>query len=127
MTELTERALPTILVFVSTGCGPCLTLLPSLGHWQDALSSSVTLVTIFEGARDEIERLSAENELNQVVAQKERETVELYGLRATPSAVLIGDDGAIAAAPAEGVPAIEALIRTAAAESRPFELVVERS
>lgn len=127
LTELTERALPTILVFVSTSCGPCLTLLPSLGHWQDALSSSVTLATIFEGARDEIERLSAENDLNQVVAQKERETFELYGLRATPSAVLIADDGAIAAAPAEGVPAIEALIRTAAAESRPFELVVERS
>jgi thiol-disulfide isomerase/thioredoxin/uncharacterized membrane protein YphA (DoxX/SURF4 family) len=127
LTKLSERARPTVLVFVSTGCGPCLTLLPSLGHWQDALSSSVRLATIFEGEREEIERLSAEHELNLVMAQRERETFELYGLRATPSAVLIGDDGAIAAAPAEGVPAIEALIRTVAAESRPFELAVERA
>ena len=126
LTELSDTAPLTVLVFVSTGCGPCLTLLPSLAHWQDALSGSVTVTAIFEGARDEVERVSAEYELSPVLAQKEQEAFELYALRATPSAVLIDSDGAIAGAPAEGVTAIEALIRTAAAESRPFELALER-
>ena len=126
LTELSEPAQPTVLVFVSTGCGPCLTLLPSLAHWQDALSGSVTVAAIFEGAREEVERVSAEHELSPVLAQQAQEAFELYSLRATPSAVLIGADGAIAGAPAEGVTGIEALIRTAAAESRPFELVVDR-
>jgi thiol-disulfide isomerase/thioredoxin len=127
LTELSERERPTVLVFVSTGCGPCLALLPSLAHWQDALSGSVTVATIFEGGREEVERLSAEHELSRVLAQNERETFELYALRATPSAVLIGGGGAIAGAPAEGVTAIEALVRTAAAASRPVELVVDRA
>ena len=126
MTELSETARPTVLVFVSTGCGPCMTLLPSLAHWQDALSGSVTVAAIFEGARQEVERVSAEYELSPVLAQKKQEAFELYALRATPSAVLIAGDGAIAGAPAEGVTAIEALVRTAAAASHPFELAVER-
>ena len=83
-------------------------------------------MAIFEGAREEVERVSAEYELSPVLAQKGQEAFELYALRATPSAVLIDSDGVIAGAPAEGVTAIEALIRTAAAESRPFELAVER-
>lgn len=127
LNELSQPTRPTVLVFVSTGCGPCLTLLPSLAHWQDALSGSVTVATIFDGGLEEVERLSDEHALSPVLAQDERETFELYALRATPSAVLIGGDRAIAGAPAEGVTAIEALVRTAAAEeSRPFELVVER-
>ena len=101
-------------------------MLPSLAHWQDALSGSVTVAAIFEGARQEVERVSAEYELSPVLAQKKQEAFELYALRATPSAVLIAGDGAIAGAPAEGVTAIEALVRTAAAASHPFELAVER-
>jgi thiol-disulfide isomerase/thioredoxin len=114
-------------VFVSTGCGPCLTLLPSLAHWQDALSDSVTVAVVFEGEREEVERLSGEHELSAVLAQRAQEAFELYSLRATPSGVLIDSGGVIAGAPAEGVTAIEALVRTAAADSGPFELVVERA
>jgi hypothetical protein len=100
-------------------------MLPSLGHWQDALASSMTVAAIFEGARGDVERLSAEHELSLVLAQETREVFELYRLRATPSAVLIGDDRQVAAAPAEGVTAIEALIRTAAAaESEPISVLV---
>ena len=114
-----------MLVFISTNCGPCVTMLPSLGHWQDALASSMTVAAIFEGAREDVERLSAEHELSLVLAQETRETFELYQLRATPCAVLIGDDRAVAVAPAEGVTAIEALIRTAAAQSASAQLLVQ--
>ena len=86
----------------------------------------MTVAAIFEGARQEVERVSAEHELSPVLAQTEQEAFKLYALRATPSAVLITGDGAIAGAPAEGVTAIEALVRTAAAESRPVDLFIER-
>jgi hypothetical protein len=99
-------------------------LLPSLAHWQDALSGSVTVAAIFEGAREDVERVSAEYGLSPVLGQKEQEAFGLYALQATPSAVLIDGDGAIAGAPAEGVTAIEALVRTAAAAPRPVELIV---
>jgi uncharacterized membrane protein YphA (DoxX/SURF4 family)/thiol-disulfide isomerase/thioredoxin len=124
LTEVTDRSRPTVLVFVSTSCGPCLEMLPSLARWQDSLSESVTLAAIFAGEREDVERLSEEHELSLALAQEEDETFQLYGLRATPSAVLVGSDGVIAGAPAEGVPAIEALIRTAVARPRPPELVL---
>ena len=126
LTELTERLRPSVLVFVSTACGPCLEMLPTLGRWQDSLSSSVTLAAIFSGEREEVERLCAEHELSLALAQDENEAFDLYELRATPSAVLIDVNGIVASAPAEGVPAIEALIRTGAAPEHVFELAVER-
>lgn len=126
LAELTAPARPTVLVFVSTTCGPCLTMLPTLAQWQDSLASSVTLAAIFIGERSEVGRLSDEHGLSLSFAQEANETFELYALRATPSAVLIGPDGTIAGAPAEGVSAIEALVRTAAAMARPPELVVLR-
>jgi uncharacterized membrane protein YphA (DoxX/SURF4 family) len=127
LTELISPPRPTVLVFVSTGCEPCLMMLPSLGHWQDALSGSVTLAAIFEGEREAVERLTGEHDLSVALAQIDREAFDLYSLRATPSAVLVDADGTIAGAPAEGVVAIEALIRTAAADARRIELVIERA
>jgi hypothetical protein len=47
-----------------------------------------------------------------VLSQEANEVFESYALRATPSAVWIDPEGVIAGAPAEGVPAIEALVRT---------------
>jgi uncharacterized membrane protein YphA (DoxX/SURF4 family)/thiol-disulfide isomerase/thioredoxin len=126
LTELTEQLRPAVLVFVSTTCGPCLQMLPTLARWQESLSRSLTLAAIFTGERAEVERLCAEHELSLALAQEQDEVFELYELRATPSGVLVDLKGIIASAPAEGVPAIEALIRTAAAEQRPLELVVER-
>jgi thiol-disulfide isomerase/thioredoxin/uncharacterized membrane protein YphA (DoxX/SURF4 family) len=123
--ELTKPARPTVLVFLSSHCGPCLMMLPSLAQWQDSLTGSVTLAAIFAGDRDEIEQLSEEHELSLVLAQDGADTFERYGLRATPSAVLVSADGLIGGAPAEGPPAIEALIRTAVG-ANPAELVIER-
>jgi uncharacterized membrane protein YphA (DoxX/SURF4 family)/thiol-disulfide isomerase/thioredoxin len=123
----TEQPRSAVLVFVSTGCGACLELLPLLGRWQDSLSERLALPAIFAGERKEVERQCAEHELSLALAQEENEAFERYRLRATPSAVLVGIDGIIAGAPAEGVPAIEALIRTAVAEARPLELVVEHA
>lgn len=126
LTELTEPARPTVLVFLSTACGPCLAMLPSLARWQDSLAGSVTLAALFAGEREDVERLSEEHELRVALAQDDTGTFQLYRLRATPTAVLVDADRLIAGAPAEGPPAIEALVRTAVAGSGPSELVIER-
>ena len=122
--ELMEPLRPTVLVFLSTNCGPCLQMLPTLAGWQASLVDSVSLPAIFAGERAEVERLSAEHGLGLVLAQDGEELFNLYALRATPSGVLIGADGAIAGSPAEGVPAIEALIRSAVV---PAPLVVHQA
>jgi thiol-disulfide isomerase/thioredoxin/uncharacterized membrane protein YphA (DoxX/SURF4 family) len=125
--ELTEPAArPTVLVFLSTACGPCLAMLPSLARWQDSLAGSVTLAALFAGEREDIEKLSEEHELRVALAEDDSGTFGLYRLRATPSAVLVDAERLIAGAPAEGPPAIEALVRTAVAGSGPSELVIER-
>lgn len=125
LSDLLEAVKPTMLVFVSTSCGPCLTMLPALARWQQSLADTLTLAAIFSGEAGEVERLSEEHELSTALAQEMDETFTSYALRATPSGVLIDADGVIAAAPAEGVPAIEALIRSALAGAKVPEVAVQ--
>ncbi len=122
--DLRRPSQPTVLVFLSTRCVPCLTMLPKLADWQESLTNAVSLPAIFAGEHAEIERVAAEAGLSVALAQEGSEVFGLYALRATPSGVLIDADGVIAATPAEGVPAIEALIRSAAATGPPPRLVV---
>ncbi len=77
----------------------------------------MTLAAIFAGEREEVERLCGEHELSLALTQEKNEAFELYKLRGTPRRCWSTFNGIIAGAPAEGVPAIEALIRTAAASS----------
>lgn len=120
LSDLMKLAKPAVLVFVSTSCGPCLTMLPALARWQQSLADTLTLAAIFSGEAGEVERLSEEHELGTVLAQDVDETFTEYALRATPSGVLIGADGVISGAPAEGAPAIEALIRSGVAGAKPL-------
>jgi uncharacterized membrane protein YphA (DoxX/SURF4 family)/thiol-disulfide isomerase/thioredoxin len=115
---------PTVLVFLSTRCVPCIDMLPKLARWQESLADALALPAIFTGDRDDIERLAEDVGLSVVLAQEASELFGAYALRATPSGVLIDADGLIASTPAEGVPAIEALIRSAAATVTPASGVV---
>jgi len=124
LSGLMEIARPAVFVFISTACGPCLAMLPTLARWQQSLVGSLTLAAIFSGEEAEVERLSTEHELSTALLQAAEETFTAYALRATPSAVLIDAEGVIAGAPAEGVPAIEALIRSAVAQSEAPGMVV---
>ncbi len=124
--ELMERGRPAVLIFLSTNCPPCLEMLPRLARWQESLDDSIGMPAIFAGERVDIERLGDEHALSLVLAQDDNDLFTQYALRATPSAVLVGADRFIAGAPAEGVPAIEALIRSAVNEASPPQLVVHR-
>ncbi len=107
---------PAVLVFVSTSCDPCRQMLPTLAKWQDSLADALPVAAVFSGDPGDIETLAGEQGLAQALAQEGEETFTAYGLRATPSAVLISSDGTIGALAAEGVPAIEALVRSALAD-----------
>lgn len=115
---------PTVLVFVSTGCGPCTALFPSLGRWQDSLSERLNLAVIFSGERDLMESVCEQHGLSPALAQEDEEVFELYALRATPSAVQIAPDGTIGAPALAGSGAIEALIRTLVARPERRELAL---
>jgi thiol-disulfide isomerase/thioredoxin len=119
LADIRRPGLPTVLVFVSTTCPPCLQLFPILARWQDLVSHSLTIAAVFAGPHGDIERLAEEHELTLALAQERREVFAAYSLRATPSGVLVDADGRIAAAPAEGTAAIEALIRSALAAKDP--------
>jgi thiol-disulfide isomerase/thioredoxin/uncharacterized membrane protein YphA (DoxX/SURF4 family) len=127
LAELLGSGKRTVLVFVSTRCGPCLQMMPALARWQESLSDSAALTAIFSGEREEIERLCEEHGLSMALSQENDEVFTLYRLRATPSGVLVNADGTIASIPAEGVPAIEALIRSSLAPAADRPLVVTQA
>ncbi|MFZ0386091.1 MAG: TlpA disulfide reductase family protein [Solirubrobacteraceae bacterium] len=122
--ELLAPGRPVSVVFVSDQCEPCRTLLPSLGRWQQSLGERLTLATVFSGDREAARRLTQEHALPFALSQDGDEVFNAYKLRATPSAVLVDSDGTILAPPAEGEPAIEALIRSLLARDQPSALVV---
>lgn len=122
--ELLEGGRQAVLVFVSTSCGPCQALMPSLARWQETLSESLAVAAIFSGEQAEIERQSDAHGFTLAMAQEDDETFRTYALRGTPSAVLVDSEGVIAGAPAEGAPAIESLVRITVARSGPAQLLV---
>ena len=122
--DLTSLGRPVVLVFVSTTCGPCLQMLPELARWQKSLSGTLTLGAVFAGDPAAVERLSDEHGLSLVLAEDVNEVFESYALRATPSGLLISAEGKIDSSPAEGLPAVEALVRSAVRRAQPIELVV---
>ena len=121
---LEER--PAVLVFVSTDCAPCLQMLPALSRWQNTLSRSLTIVAVFTGERPEIDRLSREHELSLVLAAESNQMFrERPATGLTPSAVLVDPEGILDESPAEGLAAIENLIRVALARSAPARELVQ--
>jgi hypothetical protein len=77
-----------LLVFTDRGCGPCLELKPDLERWGGEL----------------------EDVLQIEVRENAEALADAYGVLGTPSAVLVGTDGRVAAEAAAGRTAIEALI-----------------
>jgi thiol-disulfide isomerase/thioredoxin len=125
--ELLAPGRPVSVVFVSDQCQPCQALLPSLGRWQQSLGERLTLATIFSGDREAARRLTQEHALPFALSQDGDEVFNAYKLRATPSAVLVDVDGTILAPPAEGEPAIEALIRSLLDRDQPPTLAVHQA
>ncbi|NHZ83473.1 hypothetical protein F2P44_30025 [Massilia sp. CCM 8695] len=110
-TALLGDGTPTLLLFVSADCAPCQNLLAGLLAWRAAHPSQERLVTVTSGTaqanRDKLGGLIG----GDALLQEEREINALFGVMATPSALLIGADGSIAAPMAIGKDQIMALVQ----------------
>jgi methylamine dehydrogenase accessory protein MauD len=102
---------PTALVQVSPKCGPCRALMPELSRWQEQLERQLAVVAISTGDPGDNRAFAEEHGLRTLYLESELRVGDAYHVKPTPSAVLIDENGKIAAAPATGAPAIEALIR----------------
>lgn len=111
--DLCGRGLQVLLVFASQSCGPCQALLPELARWNAALGDRITFALVESDIRDPqqlAEQLSAAGEI-LALYEGGHEVAARYHIIATPTAVVVGADGDVASARAEGSAQIEELIR----------------
>lgn len=100
---------PRLLVFAGAGCGACHELLPTLARWEREHAGRLSVAVVSDRP------LGAPDGPRRVLLDPDGAALAAYGIAATPSAVLIGADGRVAAAPAEGAGEIAALVERATA------------
>jgi peroxiredoxin/uncharacterized membrane protein YphA (DoxX/SURF4 family) len=110
--------LPHLLAFVSENCPHCDELLPDLARWQDTLDERLPIVVLGSGDRKHHVEVARQYGLRNVYAQKDFEVADAFGVRGTPSAVLIDADGNVASEPLAGAIAVEAVVRYALSRTR---------
>lgn len=109
--ELLLEGKALALIFVSADCSPCKELLTELLLWRTPNNHKHKLVIIASGSKEaNISKLGALIETDALL-QTDLQVSELFGVVATPSAILIGRDGLIASQIAVGHDAIMALMR----------------
>jgi peroxiredoxin len=104
---------PVMLLFTDPGCGPCNALLPEIGQWQAEHAAKLTIALVSRGDPGDNRTKASEHGLTSVLLQQDWEVSEAYQVNGTPSAVLVGPDGAIGSPVAGGADAIRALVADA--------------
>ena len=112
-----------MLLFTDPNCGPCTTMLPDVGRWQEEHSKELTVALVSRGDPDENAAKTSEHGLANVLLHEDWEISEAYGVEATPSAVLVRPDDTIGSPVIEGEDGIRALLVQAVEE--PAELHYE--
>ncbi len=107
---------PVMLFFTDPNCGPCNTLLPEIGRWQQEHAEKLTVSLISRDDPEENRAKAAEHGLQHVLLQEDREVSEAYQAYGTPSAVLVQPDGTIGSPVVGGAEAIRALLAYAVGE-----------
>ena len=111
--NLREPGNPVMLLFTSPTCGPCSVLMPTIAEWQRERYGELTVALVSGGDPDAIRAEAANHELVNVLLDEDLSTYEAYGANGTPSAVLVGDDGAVATWLAAGADWIESIFEQA--------------
>jgi peroxiredoxin/uncharacterized membrane protein YphA (DoxX/SURF4 family) len=99
---------PLLLLFASSDCGPCTTILTEAGRWQTERSAHLTVVPIIQGTVEALRDKATQLGLSNVLLH-DPDVAEGYGAQTMPSGVLINADGTIGSVVAEGPDAITAL------------------
>ena len=107
---LRARGKPVMLLFTDPNCGPCMSLLPEIGRWQQEHAEGLTISLISRGTPEENRTKSAEHGLNGVLLQRDWEISEAYQVEGTPSAVIVEPDGKVGSPVAAGPEAIRSLV-----------------
>jgi peroxiredoxin len=115
--DLLAPGLPVLLLFTSPRCGPCQALLPEAADWQRVHASRLTVAFANDGPPEELAAEAEEFELENVLADRDRELYAAYQANGTPSAVLIAPDGTIGSFVAPGRDWIEALVAETASRA----------
>lgn len=110
--SLLARGRPVALLFVSTRCGPCESILPDVPRWQRTLSERLTVVLISHGSAEDNRPMAQEYHLEELLLAPGQELMQSYRLLGTPAAVIVGPNGKITAVSAHGA-AVEPTIRAA--------------
>ena len=107
---------PLLFFFVSPSCAPCEALLPEIETWQNELRGKLNFVFISSGKVKENLDKFAGNSLKQILIQTDKEVVDLFGARWTPTVLLINSDGNIAGRLAVGDKAIREFVENVKSE-----------
>jgi peroxiredoxin/uncharacterized membrane protein YphA (DoxX/SURF4 family) len=108
--SLRNRGLPVVLVFWDPDCHPCEALLPELGRWQRDHADQLTIVPISRGSVESNLGKVRKHGLATVLLQQEHEIDDAYGIDATPTAVLVRQDGTVGSPQAGGADKIYSLM-----------------
>ena len=111
--EMRKAGHPVMLMFTSPRCGPCSEIFPSLRRWQQALSEQLTIALVSTGTAEENRYTVEEHGLQRVLLQETIEVTDAYGIRSTPSALMVTAGGKVATTTAVSVFEIEPMIRHA--------------
>lgn len=112
LSELLTTGRNLLLVFVHPACEMCAALSRELPRWQLRSADTLTIAVVGNGDLEEHTRWGSAQGLGEipVLVQQGNEAALRYRVRGTPSGVLIGPDGRVAAPVARGAMAIRDLI-----------------
>lgn len=112
LSQLLNLGKPVLLIFTNPRCGPCINLFKEIKDWQTAHDDQLTITLVSIGTIKDNFVNVARNRLGQVLLQKKSEVAQLYGARATPTAVVVSTNGRIASRVAGGAEEIRALLKS---------------
>ncbi|MGH2856447.1 MAG: TlpA family protein disulfide reductase, partial [Solirubrobacteraceae bacterium] len=113
LAELLDGDRPLLLTFVAPGCGPCRTLLPTVGEWQRTYSERVRFEVLRRDGPDYDGDGREAFGLEWPAIDGADEAFDALGVGATPTAVLLDGEGRVAAPYALGRAAVEDLAAVA--------------
>jgi peroxiredoxin/uncharacterized membrane protein YphA (DoxX/SURF4 family) len=118
--KLQEGGRRVMLVFTDVNCGPCISLMPEIGRWQQEHGKGLAIALISRGSVDANVSKQREHGLANVLMQQDREVAQAYESLPTPSAVLVRPDGTIGSRAALGAQAIRSLVTQATSRTLPM-------
>lgn len=119
--EELRSGLPALIVFSDPACGPCGALLPEIALWQREYGERMSVVVVTRGTAKANRANALEHGLGSVLLQEDREVSKAFDALATPSAVLVSEDGLIASSAVRGADAIRGLFAEALIVRQPTE------